>query len=242
MPISEIEGVIKLLTSIVTLGLLIFGAKMISDLKLRGVDAICGFHARLKVGLKDLKRAACKDKGIVMEQNEDDSEDDSEDETGAAVERKDDTAAGSETEDEIAAASSAFMHLSSGNKTISYLTGKYTNCFSESEFQAFFECVKSINKFFLDTNGQVPLSKKMYDDLGRFNQIISDVIADKEQGKPFPKNPDSPEDGELLNTCADIKEKSDDFCNLIDSIIEEIDVGTKRLLKGLWGRRGARKG
>ena len=49
---------LKLLSGVIGLVVLIIGVRLINDLYLRGVDAICGFHAMLGAQLKRLERVA----------------------------------------------------------------------------------------------------------------------------------------------------------------------------------------
>jgi len=210
--LSDINEWLRLFGTIVSIILLFLGVKLINDLRLRGIDAICGFHARLRANLIILKRAS-----YLFDNSQ----------FNVA---KNDT---NYNFDKIASLS-AFMWLSI-KKTQENLKTEYTDHFSPSQFEEFIRCAHSITALFEESNGQIPLSKEMHRNMNELYIVLLDIKSHKENSKPFPKNSiEKSYTTELLNNPKDIIERTMTFDKLIDDIVDDIDKKTERLLKKLW--------
>jgi len=191
--VSDLLGVISGLLSVV---LVVIGVRLIRDLRLRSVDAICDFYAKLKVLLRDSRRWSRNFEN-----------------------------------DEVAPEYSVFIWLSEED-TKKTLVAK--NKFTEDRYANFVESIREIDRLFKASDGQVPLSSKLYEDLEKLNAIVLCVLAKVDHKEQFPLNALNPKEGELLNDSAKIQAFAREFDSLIEGIIEEIDLKTKKLLGGLW--------
>ena len=214
--LSEYNEWLKFFSSLIALFIILWGIKLVNDLRLRGVDAICGFHAKLKVNLKILKKKSHIDCDI------------SKNDCDELIEYK-------------TAAASVFLCLSTDKTNrdlrteIDKLTKSVVVYYGENDLKKFMFYVLSTINLLKDSTGQIPLSKKMYDDLDTLSMTLLDIIENQERYTPLPKDYTMPR-GYLLDSHRDVVDKCKDFDTLIDDIIEEIDTKTERLLMPLWKR------
>ena len=120
------SSVIGLISSIISFCILFVGAMIINELRLRGVDAICGFHARLKANLKKLKKTASLSDGV-----------------------------------DFSAEKSVFLYFSQ-QYIREMLEKRNSSYFVGDKDRLFIPLIESTIELFTKSDGQVPLSKKMY--------------------------------------------------------------------------------
>jgi len=171
------------------------------DLKLRGVDSICGFYAKLSVKLRRLQRDGHLDDAK-----------------------------------NISSTNTVFLWMASNDTVRKNAESEETvkSHFTNDELSTFIETAKSIVEMFEKDDGQIPLSKNLRDRLIELYATLSDMIDKREHGRPFPRKSMNGISGDLLATSVDIKDKAKEVSILINDIICEIDIKTKRLLRTFW--------
>jgi len=194
MNVDIVQLIMQALVGVISVVILILGMEIINQLRLRGLDAACGFHARLKVNLTTLKRAARKYN------------------SGGAHPK---------------AHESAFLWLLKAGQLRSLLTSNPNHFDKQLYDYEFIGCVKSLCNLFIDSSGQIPLSKKMSTDLDKLYLLLSDILFCNGNHQ-FQFN------GTYLTSDIDIEDVHKGFDDLVEDIVKEIDKKTEQLLGKLW--------
>ena len=203
-----------LILAFVGVAALIIGKSIGNELQLRGVDAICGYHAILRANLINLK----------------------------AVTKT--------TSREVNAQSSVFSLFCT--KTLKDdLAFRENNYELEKKNSEFMPLVENLVGLFRQSQGQIPLSRRMHKYLDDMYATLIEIIYADRSNRPLKLytyvyiRENHLENGKYSDDRLDsedkVIEKSKIFNDLIDNIIREIDEKMPILLKKFWKRTKRRK-
>ena len=216
--------IMNLITAVIGVAIFMLGAVCIKEIRLRGLDSVCGFHAQLKANLLILRASA----GITGEPK-----------------KESHTTKPSEYDFAKEASQSVFMWFADDG-TISQI--KLTNilpmtCYDNADIDEFIEQAKSTLNLFKQSSGQIPLSSKMYEYLNELFVTLLSVVNSYEKKKrpmvlyPFKEGIEI----EYLDSASQVCQKAGDFNKLTYNIITETDGLTKSMLSNFWTRFERRK-
>jgi len=205
--------IISLITALIGLITLIWGIKTIrNDLKLRSADAVCGFLAQLKAQLIILQQVAYTPGGSRKIWH------------SVFISFCNDNI----IED---------INIPEGDKHFS----GFINCNNKDnhDWLIFRKCAKKILELFEVSNGQVPLSKTMYENLGDLQMLLIDMLKCKKYKIQMQQHKlkcsDKYNEGPV-GSIESVNTEMENLDILINNIIREVDEKTQKLMNCLWKR------
>ena len=215
-------AVISFIAAVIGLIIVIKGVALINELRLRGLDSVCGFHAMLKANLLLLRSAA----GIVEESNN--------------IKCEEKISIKAEDVETIEAGGSVFMWFAC-ETPITEIKAKADEykapLFKEEDKKIFMSHAASTIELFKHSNGQIPLGKQLYDDLNELLITLIDISEAEKGNKSIALNPlaEAGHKGSL-DTTSSVYIKAEQFNLITKRILNEIDLLTIEMLKKLWKR------
>jgi len=208
---------INLVTAILGFAALVFGLPwgvniIRKELKLRSADAACGFLAQLKASVANLQRAAYYP-GVTK-----------------CVQTSVFFSFCSENER---------SELGKSNDGVIFRGSRNGGEIDNLDWQRFEACAQTVLTLFETSNGQMPLSKKMFLSFGDIQMILRDMLICKKHklqmqrhklhcSQDFVPGP--------IGSKESVESERADFDMLLGCIIAEIDKKTEKLMEDLWER------
>jgi len=217
-PSSYTAELIKYVTAVIGFSALIWGVDAIrKEFLLRGVDAAVGFLARLTASLKNLKRVSYYP-GTYPD-----------DPSTAKAERSVFVSFCDERErdDFIGKANPSFSGVRKANAAPE----------DNEDWKLFEVSATKTLELFEVSDGQLPLSKKMFDNFRDLYMLLQDMLAHKKENMQMKRHtlhcingvPD-----EYIGSESSVRDEMAGFVMLINAIITEADEKTERLLGEMW--------
>ncbi|MCL2811247.1 MAG: hypothetical protein FWD25_05075 [Clostridia bacterium] len=217
--VSFTTELIKLVTATIGVVALIWGVDAIrKELQLRGVDAACGFLARLTASLKNLQRTAYTPGG---------SKESKEARHSVFI------SFCSEKEKKALRVGSPDACFAGDQKALA-------DTDENSHWRLFEDCAQKILTLFDESCGQVPLSENMFYDFGDLYMVLQDMLTCKKHKVQMYRHKlhNYPENYERIAIGSEkmVNDERLAFDKLIEGIIDEANKRTKTLLGRLWSK------
>ena len=188
--VQIIRCILSNLVELSPIFLVILGVIAINEMHLRGLDAVCGFYARLKANLQTLEK--CSYKGD-------------------------------------------FNKFEETKSIFAYIIGCDKSIFIDDDMVRFRESASRTITLFESSNGQVPLNKEMYKDIGDLILILNDIIFALAQNIKYTAHYQQP--GENILQSNNILDEHKYFMDIIGNITSDIDRCSEKMFggfRGLW--------